>query len=186
MRLQFYFICLTLFGLTPLLSIAQTAKSSSDTIVLSEGERLVVNIEEVTQDSIFYTDVESGLKQRIGRGDIEKIKYEKMNKPEYEEVTENENKKEERDWRKVKVISSEKYVIDMVELEEIEASVEGSGRRYEKPAMLKRRAIVVLRKKAAALNADCVLIINESISAAFGEIPSAKITGVAYAEGETD
>ncbi len=181
MKTPFYFICLILLSLTPVLSIAQ---SSKDTIVLSEGKSLIVKIEAVTQDSIIYTDAESGLKQSIGREDIEKIKYEKMNESETEEEADKEDV--EKDWRKVKVIRSEKYVVDMVKLEEIEASVEGSGRRYEKPAMLERRALVILRKKAAGLRADCVLVTNEYISAAFGEIPSAKITGVAYSESETN
>ncbi|MFP4047952.1 MAG: hypothetical protein ACLFT4_09385 [Bacteroidales bacterium] len=184
MKTPFYFICLTLLCLTPVLSIAQTSNSAIDTIVLSEGKSLIVKIEAVTQDSIIYTDAESGLKQSIGREDIEKIKYEKMNESETEEEADKEDV--EKDWRKVKVIRSEKYVVDMVKLEEIEASVEGSGRRYEKPAMLERRALVILRKKAAGLRADCVLVTNEYISAAFGEIPSAKITGVAYSESETN
>jgi hypothetical protein len=40
----------------------------------------------------------------------------------------------------------------------------------------------VLRKKAANLNANYVLITKESVSAAFGEIPSVSLSAIAYSD----
>jgi len=90
--------------------------------------------------------------------------------------------KEKLTWRKVKVVKQKSNVTGMRKVKEIKATAKGTGRGYQKPEHLERNASIILRKKAAKLNANYVLLTDKKISVAFGEIPSATLFGVAYTD----
>lgn len=162
---------LTVFG-------QNTEQTQSDTIVLFGGEKVTGIIQQITMESVIYKKSSNSEQESITRGKVNKIHY---SSGETEVLNESPKKPGEKiNWRKVKVLNNKKQVLGMTRVEDLEAKAKGSGRGYETPKSLKRRAIVILRKKAANLNANYVLIVKESVSAAFGEIPSVTIEAKAY------
>jgi hypothetical protein len=164
----------------PLVTDAQEENKipTSDTIFIFGGKKMNVDIKKITPDSILYSEKGGEEIKRMWNGNVYKVKYE-SGKMEIINTTPKQ-KKEKIDWRKVKVVKKKKHVVDFIEVQKIEATAKGSGRGYQTPKTLKRKALTILRKKAANLNANYILIVNESISAAFGDIPSATYTGIAY------
>lgn len=95
------------------------------------------------------------------------------------------NQKEEKlDWRKVKIVNNESNVLGMKKIKEIKATTKGDGQGYRTPKSLERSARVILRKKAAQLNANYILLTDKNIVVAFGENPSATLYGIAYTDKE--
>jgi len=93
------------------------------------------------------------------------------------------NKNEEKlDWRKVKIVNNESNVLGMKKVQEVKATTKGDGQGYQTPKTLERSARIVLRKKAAQLNANYILLTDKNIVVAFGENPSATLYGVAYTD----
>jgi hypothetical protein len=69
----------------------------------------------------------------------------------------------------------------MVEIDVIEVVVEASGReQYYKPSTLENSAFIVLKKKAALLNGELILIKKKSHNRPYGEAPSVTIQAIAY------
>jgi hypothetical protein len=95
-----------------------------------------------------------------------------------------DKEKETIDWRKVKIVKKESNVLGMKKIKKIEATAKGSNQGYQTPKSLERNARIILRKKAAKLNANFILLTNKSVAVAFGEIPSATLYGVAYTDKE--
>lgn len=94
------------------------------------------------------------------------------------------DKKKEINWRKVKIVKKEANVLGMKKIKEIEATAKGTGQGYQTPKSLERNARIILRKKAAKMNANFILLTNKSVAVAFGETPSATLFGVAYTDKE--
>jgi len=84
------------------------------------------------------------------------------------------------DYRKVKVTHDPNIVEGMVEVAKLEAKAEGSDRGYSTAKSLERTATIILRRKAALVNAEMVLITNKKVHVAFGEIPFTILYGTAY------
>lgn len=72
----------------------------------------------------------------------------------------------------------------MKEIQDVEATARGNGQRYQTPKSLERSAQVILRKRAAQLNANYILLTDKSVDVAFGETPSVTLYGVAYTDKE--
>jgi hypothetical protein len=168
-------------AILPLGIIAQTTdKNKPDTVYLFKGEIMSVDVKKISRDSVIYTEVGKTHLKKINKDNVRKIKY---NYGKVEVLNTNPpEEKPEIDWRKVKVVKDKSQVSGLTEVQKIEATAKGSGRGYETPKTLHRKAIVVLRKKAANLNANYVLITKESVSAAFGEIPSVSLSAIAYSD----
>jgi hypothetical protein len=160
-------------------AFSQTNKQSpADTIILFGGEKITGIIQRITSESVIYKKSANSEQESVNRNRVNKIQY---SSGKTEVINESPKKPGEKiDWRKVKVLKNKKQVLGMTKVEDLEASAKGSGRGYETPKSLKRRATVILRKKAAKINANYVLIVKESVSAAFGEIPSVTIEAKAY------
>jgi hypothetical protein len=94
------------------------------------------------------------------------------------------DKNKEIDWRKVKIVEKEANVLGMKKIKKIEATAKGDNQGYHTPKSLERNARIILRKKAAKLNANFILLTNKSIAVAFGETPSATLFGTAYTDKE--
>jgi len=93
-------------------------------------------------------------------------------------------KVEKLDWRKVKIVNNESNVLGMNKVREIKATAKGDRQGYRTPKSLERSARVILRKKAAQLNANYILLTDKNIVVAFGENPSATLYGIAYTDKE--
>jgi hypothetical protein len=84
------------------------------------------------------------------------------------------------DYRKVKVTKDSDEVEGLVEVARLEAKAEGNGKGNTTLKTLERTATIVLRRKAALVNADIVLITGKRSNTAFGETPSYTLLGIAY------
>ncbi|MGM0530658.1 MAG: hypothetical protein ACQER7_04845, partial [Bacteroidota bacterium] len=86
------------------------------------------------------------------------------------------------DWRKVKILENKNNTQGLNKVKEIQAKAESSSRGYDTPKSLEMRAETILKKKAANVNAQYVLITNKTVTISFGELPSATLKGIAYSE----
>jgi hypothetical protein len=155
-------------------------KQRSDTIQLFEKEPMYVNVLKITYDSIIYTEPGETELRRLGKDHVNKIVY---NWGRVEILNEKPPKYPERyNWRKVEILENKNKTKGLYMVEKIEAKAEGSSRGYDTPKSLEMRAKVILRKKAANINAKYVLITSKTVTIAFGELPSATIKGIAYTD----
>ena len=132
----------------------------------------------ITYDSIIYTEAGETKLKRLAKDKINKIIY---NWGRVEILNENPPKYPGRyDWRKVQIIRNKNNTKGLFKVKKIEAKAEGSSRGYDTPKSLETRAKVILKKKAANVNAQFVLITSKTVTIAFGELPSATLKGIAY------
>ena len=155
-----------------------------DTVYFFEGNERYVNVKKITFDSIIYLDPESKTEKSFDKLKVHKINYSYGHHEYFNEKQKTPSRTLE--WRRVKIVESKKNVLSMTRVREIEATAKGSGRGYETPKTLERKARVILRKKAARLNANYILLTKKSVSVAFGEIPSATLKGIAYTDRTTE
>ena len=159
-------------------------KRRTDTIYLFDAQAMHVDVMKITFDSVLYRHPgETGL-QALDKDIIHKIKY---NWGKLEILNEKPKEPQKRlDWRKVEILNKPGQADDLFKVEEVTAKAKGSGRGYETPKSLENKARVILKKKAANLNAEYVLITNKTITTAFGEMPSATLTGMIYTREKKD
>ena len=156
----------------------------NDTIYFFDGKKMYVNVMKITFDSVIYREPGTNELLTLDKDIINKIKY---NWGRLEILNEKPKKiRKHYDWRKVDILQDEQEASGLTRLEEITAKAKGSGRGYETPKSLENKATVILKKKAANINAQYVLITNKAITAAFGESPSATLTGIAYTDKKQD
>ncbi len=151
----------------------------TDIVVLHTGEKLYVDVKKIQLNDIFYTFPQEQDLQQMDKRLAKKIYY-KSGKIETMSQADEEIP-EVGDYRKVKVTRDKKDVERFIEVGRFDAKAEGSRRRNTSLKSLERSAEIILRRKAALLNAHIVLVVDQQSSMAFGEVPSTTLTGVAYA-----
>lgn len=149
-----------------------------DMVYLHDGTTMNVDVKRIYLNDIYYTLPEETKVNKMDQRLVHKIEYktgkvEILNEkaPDMREVG---------DYRKVKVTKDPDDVEGLIEVAKLEALAEGSDRGYSTPKSLERTATIVLRKKAALVNANIVLITDKRSNVAFGEIPSVTLYGTAY------
>lgn len=150
----------------------------TDILYQHDGTQTFVNVKRIYLNDLYYSLPGETKVIKIDQRLIHKIVY-KTGKVEVL----NEKASEVRevgDYRKVKVTEDPDEVEGLVEVAKLEAKAEGNERGYSTPKTLKRIATVVLRKKAALVKADIVLITGKRSNAAFGETPTLTLLGTAY------
>lgn len=161
-----------------LFSVTLVAQDEQDVVKLFGGEELTVDVKKLNEKYVFY--------QKPGERDLVKIDRRLVSEIHYADgKIEVINAKEvdikvTTDWRKVKLTDNAEDIAGLIELEQIEAVSEGDSRGYYSKRSLENSAKIVLRKKAAMLNADIVLIKEIKNNRAYGDVPSTTIIGVAY------
>lgn len=84
-----------------------------------------------------------------------------------------------RDWEKVTITEKPEDIAGMVNKGTISAFYEAdfvsAGNDY-----LEKNASIILKKKAANMNAPVVLLINKSFHKAYGDLPSLELEGIIY------
>jgi hypothetical protein len=162
----------------------QSQNRRTDTVVLFDGDQLYINVMKITYDSLVYTEAGESALKKIDKDKVHKIRY---NWGRLEILNEKQPKILTRyNWRKVKILGSKNETEGLYMVDKVVAKAEGSSRGYDTPKSLENRAEVILKKKAANLNAKYVLITGKNITIAFGEIPSATIKGIIYSDKKPD
>lgn len=159
-------------------SETNTENIKSDIIYQHDGTQMLVDVKKIYLNDLYYSLPGDSRVNKIDQRLVHKIEYktgkiEILNEkaPDVREVG---------DYRKVKVTENEEDVEGLIEVAKLEAKSEGSDRGYSTPKSLERTAIIVLRRKAALVNASIVLITDKKTSVPFGEIPSVTLYGIAY------
>lgn len=156
------------------------SKLGVDVMVLMTGEQREVEIRKFSAKFIYYSKPGESLMTQIDRRLVNAIYYRSGRK---EVVTPKAvDLPQSSDWEKIKITEDPKDVGGtMIQIDVIEVEVEASTReQYVKPQTLENSAYIILRKKAALMNGELVVIKKKSHSRPYGEAPSLRIEAVAY------
>ncbi|MFP4023461.1 MAG: hypothetical protein ACLFVR_02965 [Thiohalospira sp.] len=150
----------------------------SDIVYLHDGTVMNIDVKKIYQNDLYYSVPGETKVNQMDQRLVHKIEYksgkiEVLN--EKPQTVRNIN-----DYRKVKVTYDPDDVDGMVEVAKLEAKAEGSDRGYSTTKTLERTATIILRRKAALVNAEMVLITDKKVHIAFGEIPFTILYGTAY------
>ena len=156
----------------------ESTNQKTDIIYQHDGTKMYVDVKKIQMNDLFYSLPGETKVSKLDQRLVHKIEY-KSGKIEVL----NEKPIEIRDvgdYRKVKVTYDEKDVEGLVEVAQLEARADGNERGYSTPKSLERSAIIVLRRKAALINSDIILITDKKSHVAFGEIPFTILYAKAY------
>ncbi|MFO7843192.1 MAG: hypothetical protein R6V16_05220 [Bacteroidales bacterium] len=158
--------------------VANNEDVEADKIYLHDETVMKVDIKRIYQNNIYYSLPGETKVNQMDQRLVHKIEY----KSGQMEILNEEPKtvREINDYRKVKVTYDPDDVDGMIEVAKLEARAEGSGRNYSSVKSLERSATIILRRKAALVNGEMVLITDKKVHIAFGEIPFAILYGKAY------
>lgn len=153
-------------------------EKQSDIVYLHDGTVMNIDVKKIYQNDLYYSLPGETKVNQMDQRLVHKIEYksgkiEVLN--EEPQTVRNIN-----DYRKVKVTYDPDDVDGMVEVAKLEAKAEGSDRGYSTTKTLERTAKIILRRKAALVNAEMVLITDKKVHIAFGEIPFTILYGTAY------
>jgi hypothetical protein len=150
----------------------------TDIIYQHDGKKLLVDVKKIYLNDLYYSFSGETKVHKMDQRLVQKIEY-KSGKVEV--LNETPPKvREVGDYRKVKVTKNPDDVEGLIEVAKLEAPAEGSSRGNTTLKSLERTATIVLRRKAALVNADIILITDKKSNVAFGEIPSLVLYGTAY------
>ena len=153
-------------------------EEKTDIIYQHDGTKLLVDVKKIYLNDLYYSLPGETKVHKLDQRLVHKIEY-KSGKLEILNETPPDVRKVG-DYRKVKVTKEPDDVEGLIEVAKLEAKAEGSDKGYSTPKSLERTATIVLRKKAALVNANIVLITDKKSNVAFGEIPSVTLYGTAY------
>jgi len=150
----------------------------TDIIYQHDGTKLLVDVKKIYLNDLYYSFPGETKVNKMDQRLVHKIEY-KTGKKEILNETPSEVR-EVGDYRKVKVTKNPDDVEGLIEVAKLEAKAEGNDKGYSTPKTLERSAIIVLRRKAALVNANIVLITDKKSQVAFGEQPTVTLYGTAY------
>ncbi|MDY6800466.1 MAG: hypothetical protein SVU94_04495 [Bacteroidota bacterium] len=150
----------------------------TDVVYLHDKTVLKVDVKKIYQNNLYYSLPGDAKVNQMDQRLVYKIEY-KSGKTEIINE-EPQTVRNINDYRKVKVTYNPDDVDGMVEVAKLEAKAEGSDRSYSTAKTLERTAIIILRRKAALVNAEMVLVTDKKVHVAFGEIPFTILYGTAY------
>ncbi len=168
-------ILFVLLGFMLASSAISQNKSKLDTIYLLGQRKMVVDIKGVRYSSVVYSDSGSSEIKTLETKQIQRIVYDSGRKEKFNDklVT----SVEKTDWRNVITTENKDDVSGLFELGKV-AGRSASGNRTPKSA--ERTATIRMKKEAAGMGAEMVLITKKESSGGFGEVPTYKVEGVAY------
>ena len=156
----------------------EKSEQQTDIVYQHDGTKMLVNVKRIYLNDLYYSLPGDTKVNKMDQRLVHKIEY-KTGKVEVLNETA-PDVREVGDYRKIKVTNNLRDVEGLIEVARLEAKAEGSDRGYSTPKSLERTAIIVLRRKAALVNANIVLITVKKTNVAFGEIPSVTLYGTAY------
>ncbi|MFC2151211.1 hypothetical protein ACFLSE_01675 [Bacteroidota bacterium] len=158
--------------------VGEKTEQEIDIIYQHDGTKIFADVKKIYLNDLYYSLPGATKVNKMDQRLVHKIEYrtglvEILNEtaPDVREVG---------DYRKVKVTYNPNEVDGLIEVAKLEAKSEGSDRGYSTIKSLERTATIVLRRKAALVNADIVLITDKKSYVPFGEIPAVTLYGTAY------
>jgi hypothetical protein len=133
----------------------------------------------VTDKFVFYSKPNTDTPEWVAKGEVQSIKYRSGKVVELSTYI--PKKKEEKDWRSIKLTKHLRDVEGHIKIDNINVRFEAKDLKIHKSAItLERSAEIVVMKQAAILNADFVLITKVSHIRAYGDPPVIIMLGEAY------
>lgn len=147
---------------------------STDTLVYLGGRLMPVHMVNITSSRVYFTGMDDNEIIEVDRKQVEKIIYsngkiEVLNHPVFEIASDD-------DWRHVFLTEDPADVEDLYEIGPVE--VMAAAGRNMKSTM--RNAEIRLKKQAAGLKANMILVTNTEFRGGYRDIPSITINGTAY------
>ena len=168
-------IIIILFGLLVFNSAFTQDETNLDTIYLLGQRKMVVKIKAIRYSTVVYSESDTSDNQTIETKQIQRIIFdsgrkEVFNKPLIEGLESN-------DYRNVIVTENEDDVAGLFEVGKVDGK-SAAGNRSRKSA--ERTAIIRMKKRAANLGAEMILVTKKESTGGFGEVPTFEIQGIAY------
>jgi hypothetical protein len=155
--------------------------SEFDWIKFLNGNEKEVEIRKISDKYVYFSNPGNMEMQWIDRREVQTIYYrsgrvEQMSKAESEI-------REVKDWKKVELTYDPTVVQNMIKIDDLEIRIEATTRHhYYKPETLESSAVMVLKKNAALIKADVILVTKKEHHRAYGDAPSIYMAGTAYRE----
>jgi len=149
----------------------------ADSMFLFDGTIMLVDIKNFTIKDICYTDPGEMDMYKIDRRKVQKIIYKKG----MVEIINTIEKDipDSKDWRNILVTENPGEVEDYTKVGKVKAESGNYKEGIENDA-LERSAIIIIKKRAAKLDADIILITDKNIYRGYGEPPVMIMKGIAY------
>jgi hypothetical protein len=152
----------------------QTLPADIDTLILQGQERQAVIIVNTTPSSIFFTRPGNNKIMEIDRDELERIIYgdgriEIVNPPRIAPFPED-------NWRHITLTEDPRDVEEMY----VRGPVEVTAPASRNKRMTIRNAEIRLKRQAAFLGADMVLITETEFRGGYRDVPSITMKGIAY------
>ncbi|MFO8236255.1 MAG: hypothetical protein R6U04_12725 [Bacteroidales bacterium] len=160
-------------------SVYSQEKTELDTMYLLGQEKILVDIKGVRYTSVAYKEPGDDEMQYIKTKNLHKIIFasgrkEHFNDPLVMDV-------ESIDWRNVILTEDESDVKNLHEVGEVHGN---SGTNTRTPKSAERNAKIRIKRRAANMGAEFVLVTDTEASGGFGEVPTYEIEGIAYSYTE--
>lgn len=153
--------------------------SKFDWLKLLDGKELEVEVRRISDKYVFYSKPGVMDMDWIDRREVQTIYYrtgkiEQMSQKAVEI-------REVKDWQEIVSTRQSEDVSDLIKIEDIQVRHEASNRHeYYKAKTLEASAEILLKKQAALLNADVILIVNVEHYRAYGDPPVVTMTAETY------
>lgn len=157
--------------------------SKFDWLKLLDGRELEVEVRRISDKYVFFSKPGNMDMDWIDRREVQTIYY---RTGKIEQMTQKAVEiREVKDWQKVNVTHSKEDVNDMIKIEDLQVKHTASNRHeYYKAKTLEASAEIILKKQAALLNADIILIVKVDHYRAYGDPPVVTMTAEAYRKKE--
>lgn len=159
-----------------------------DRLVKTNGEQLIISIKSENAKEVSFIYPLNTVVNFIPLAQVKEIKYKDGTSKVVDLASETNLKvvkitgNPEDDWKLVKITYEPSDVEGLPELGPIDAKAEAK-KMNTSTEVLERNAIIYLKKRAARMGAQKVLVTSNEIVSEYGELPSVTIKGVAYGRG---
>jgi hypothetical protein len=167
------------------------AIAAYDKILTYNHEVFITKIQNITPNFVLFLYPFNTELQSLGRNAISQIQYADGAIDIFLPLTDKDGFNKEvvdtariiirsrRDWEKVTLTDKSEDISGMVEKGKVIASYQADYVNAENEYLVKN-AQIILRKKAANLNAPFVLLTNKNFHKAYGDPPSIELEGILY------
>jgi len=177
--------------LTSLSNYDSRAIAAYDKILTYSHEVYIAKINNITPNFVLFLYPFNTELQSINRNDISQIQYADGTIDIFLPLTDKAGFDREivdtariiirnrRDWEKVTLTEKSEDITGLVEKGKVIANYQADYVNAENE-YLEKNAQIIIRKKAANLNAPFVLLINKNFHKAYGDPPSIELEGILY------
>jgi hypothetical protein len=164
-----------LLGLFVFSSVYSQNETKLDTIYLLGQKKMVVKIKGIRYSSVIYSEPGSDEVKSMETKQIQRVIFDSGRKEVFNDPL--VMSLETTDWRNVILTENKDDVNGLYEIGKVHGR-SAAGNRTPKSA--ERTATIRMKKRAANMGCEMVLVTKKEASGGFGEVPTYKIEGIAY------